>query len=184
MITYAFKNGPLLLISGLVMGIILAYVVMTAFPLNPAGTSSTVPQIQPVVQQKITADIEDPQLFSSKEETRAFLTTHTKGGETPEFLNEGSGPAISSMATVANGTRTWRFDVDTTTYKPDEYIVTVQAILQDATSTALFNVLDSPEGRSSLQAQGFPAAPATDGHFITINPIGDRYVGEKFTITG
>jgi PGF-CTERM protein len=34
------------------------------------------------------------------------------------------------------------FDVDSSTFKPDEYIVTEDAILQTCTATALFNVLD------------------------------------------
>jgi PGF-CTERM protein len=37
------------------------------------------------------------------------------------------------------------FDVDSSTFKPDEYIVTENAIIQDdATGTALFNVLETP----------------------------------------
>jgi len=35
------------------------------------------------------------------------------------------------------------FDVDTSTFKPDEYIVTEDAVLQDATGTILFNVLET-----------------------------------------
>ena len=35
------------------------------------------------------------------------------------------------------------FDVDSSTFKPDEYIVTESAVIQDATGTALFNVLDT-----------------------------------------
>ena len=35
------------------------------------------------------------------------------------------------------------FDVDSSTFKPDEYIVTEAAVIQDATGTALFNVLDT-----------------------------------------
>jgi PGF-CTERM protein len=34
------------------------------------------------------------------------------------------------------------FDVDASTFKPDEYIVTASAVIQDATGTALFNVLE------------------------------------------
>ncbi|MFA6225568.1 MAG: MEMAR_RS02690 family S-layer glycoprotein [Methanoregula sp.] len=34
------------------------------------------------------------------------------------------------------------FDVDSSTFKPDEYIITEDAILQTCTATALFNVLD------------------------------------------
>ncbi|MDO9324767.1 MAG: beta-propeller domain-containing protein, partial [Methanoregula sp.] len=178
------KNVPLLILSGLIMGLILAYVVMAAFPPHTAGTSSTVPPIQPVMQQKITAGAEEPRQFSSKEEARAFLTSHTKEGAAPVLLNPGAGPATTRVAAVANGTRIWQFEVDTSTYKPDEYIVTVEAILQRATGTALFNLLDSPEGKLSAQEPVQPTVPATQGHFITIDPIGDRYVGEKFTITG
>jgi len=35
------------------------------------------------------------------------------------------------------------FDVDSSTFKPDEYIVTEDAVLQEATGTALFNVLET-----------------------------------------
>jgi PGF-CTERM protein len=35
------------------------------------------------------------------------------------------------------------FDIDSSTFKPDEYLVTEKAVLQDATGTALFNVLDT-----------------------------------------
>jgi PGF-CTERM protein len=36
------------------------------------------------------------------------------------------------------------FDIDASTFKPDEYIVTMDAVIQDATGTALFNVLEGP----------------------------------------
>ncbi len=37
------------------------------------------------------------------------------------------------------------FDIDSSTFKPDEYIVTAQAVIQDnAVGTALFNVLETP----------------------------------------
>ena len=35
------------------------------------------------------------------------------------------------------------FDVDASTFKPDEYIVTESAVIQEATGTALFNVLEA-----------------------------------------
>ena len=34
------------------------------------------------------------------------------------------------------------FDIDSSTFKPDEYIVTMDAVIQEATGTALFNVLE------------------------------------------
>jgi len=36
------------------------------------------------------------------------------------------------------------FDIDSSTFKPDEYIVTEEAVIQEATGTALFNVLETP----------------------------------------
>ena len=41
-----------------------------------------------------------------------------------------------------SGMNTISFDVDSSTFKPDEYIVTASAVIQDATGTALFNVLE------------------------------------------
>jgi PGF-CTERM protein len=43
-----------------------------------------------------------------------------------------------------SGLNTLSFDVDSSTFKPDEYIVTETAVIQDATGTALFNVLEGP----------------------------------------
>ena len=40
------------------------------------------------------------------------------------------------------GMNTIKFDVDSATFKPDEYIVTEDAVIQEATGTALFNVLE------------------------------------------
>jgi PGF-CTERM protein len=40
------------------------------------------------------------------------------------------------------GMNTIKFDVDSSTFKPDEYIVTEDAVIQEATGTALFNVLE------------------------------------------
>ncbi len=178
------KNVPLLILSGLITGIIIAYVVMTAFPLHPTETTSTALLNQPILQQKVTPGAEEPQQFSSIEEARAFLITHTEGNDKPQLLTGGSTPVDTREWSTVNSTRTWRFDVDTSTFKPDEYIVTADAILQHATGTALFNVLDSPQARTSQPAQGPRPTSSTDGYFISINPIGDRYVGEKFTITG
>ncbi len=178
------KNIPILILSGLITGIILAYVVMTAFPLHPAETTSNALPNQPILQQKVTPGAEEPQQFSSQEEARAFLISHTEGYDDPQLLPDGAAPVDTTEWSTANGTRTWRFDIDTSTFKPDEYIVTVDAILQHATGTALFNVLESPQDRKSQRSQEPRSMPSMAEHFITINPIGDRYVGEKFTITG
>ena len=52
------------------------------------------------------------------------------------------------------------FDVDSSTFKPDEYIVTEGAVIQEATGTALFNVLE--------QAQPPPSPPTV---VTTVAPL-------------
>ncbi|MDO9324136.1 MAG: PGF-CTERM sorting domain-containing protein, partial [Methanoregula sp.] len=53
------------------------------------------------------------------------------------------------------------FDVDSSTFKPDEYIVTEEAILQVATGTALFNVLDGAAPVVTTKATVVPTTVAT-----------------------
>lgn len=69
-------------------------------------------------------------------------------GPTPK---QSSGEFSGSSGTVkvvqgTQGFNTWSFPVDTTTFKPDEYIVTASAIglqtSQDVTATTLFNVVE------------------------------------------
>ncbi len=54
--------------------------------------------------------------------------------------------ATGTIKVVAGdgGLNALSFDVDASTFKPDEYIVTMDAVIQDATGTALFNVLEGP----------------------------------------
>ncbi|MFA5332198.1 MAG: hypothetical protein WC342_07450 [Methanoregula sp.] len=63
----------------------------------------------------------------------------------PTQKSESSGfSGVSGMVKVVPGTssaNSWSFDVDTSTFTPDEYIVTVSAVLQDVTATQTFNVL-------------------------------------------
>ena len=59
------------------------------------------------------------------------------------------------------------FDVDSSTFKPDEYIVTEEAVLQTATGTALFNVLETtvktvvPTTAATVQTPAQTAVPTT-----------------------
>lgn len=47
-----------------------------------------------------------------------------------------------------DGMNVWYYDLNTTGFKPDEYLVQVSAIEQDATGSILFNVLDGNADRS------------------------------------
>jgi PGF-CTERM protein len=54
------------------------------------------------------------------------------------------------------------FDVDASTFKPDEYLVSATAVLQDATGTALFNVLEASAPTATPTAvANVTAAPTT-----------------------
>jgi len=53
------------------------------------------------------------------------------------------------------------FDVDASTFKPDEYIVSASAVIQDVTGTALFNVLEGQAPTAVPTAVATTAAPTT-----------------------
>ena len=53
------------------------------------------------------------------------------------------------------------FDVDSSTFKPDEYIVTKDAVIQQATGTALFNVLEGAAPTAVPTTVVTTAAPTT-----------------------
>ena len=53
------------------------------------------------------------------------------------------------------------FDVDASTFKPDEYLVKASAVLQDATGTALFNVLEASAPTATPAVVSTTAAPVT-----------------------
>ncbi|MFA5212272.1 MAG: beta-propeller domain-containing protein [Methanoregula sp.] len=174
------KNVPLLILSGLFAGILLAFTVMAVVPYNLTGSPGTDVALQPIMHQNVTAGSGDLPQFSSSDEARTFLRSHKEGDDTPVLLSEGSRPGVS----LINGTRTWRFEVDTSTFKPDEYIVMASAVRQDATGTALFNVLERSATKVPGQVQQPVPLPAITRWFITVNRIGDHYVGDTFTITG
>jgi uncharacterized secreted protein with C-terminal beta-propeller domain len=132
----------------------------------------------------VTGDI--PQ-FSTQKEAENFIVSHTNPiVESFNVLTPDQGTLNDQQQIPGSATRTWQFDVDTSTYRPDEYLVTASAIIQDVTGTALFNVLDRPTGIIRIPQNGaaFAQSPDNPGYFIRIDPIPDHYIGEKFTITG
>lgn len=116
----------------------------------------------------------------------AFIRSHTEQEESyPSGYYQPSPTTIPAPVAVPAGTRSFSFYVDTSTFTPDEYIVTAGAVIQEATGTALFNVLApgrSPSGQVP-EPLNYPAV-SPGSFFIRINPIGDKVVGDRFTITG
>jgi inhibitor of cysteine peptidase len=175
------RNHLLLLLSGIGAGLIIAILAMTATtsPLSPAVT--TIPAtLQPTVT--IISPPSEIREFSDEADARAFLKARITPDESLDQRVNASGSAAWQRL-FPNGTRRWSYTVDTATFRPDEYIVTADAIIQDATGTALFNVVDpsSPARDTYLT----PASvPMTGGYFISVNPIRDHYVGDRFVISG
>ena len=121
--------------------------------------------------------------MATREDVIAFIRAHTEGSAPPP-------EEPVQMQVVPSGTRMFSFDVDTKSFKPDEYIVTVDAIHEKATGTALFNVLERPvPGQSLPSANSFSQQTSSSEsyggvYFIRINPIRDHYIGDAFAITG
>ena len=107
----------------------------------------------------------------------------------PCAADTGSNTAGTYGNTLSDhGARTWSYDVDLSTFKPDEYIVKASVTEGDTTGTILFNVLEGSStgtGTAAARSPGFTStSPAAGYYYIAIDPIGDRHVGDKFTITG
>jgi PGF-CTERM protein len=110
-----------------------------------------VPEIKIVpITQKVVGDkfnVQGTTNLAVDDEILVEIYSSSFGPTPKETSGEFSG--TSGTVKVVPGTEgfnTWSFPVDTTTFKPDEYIVTVSAIgletAQDITATTLFNVVE------------------------------------------
>jgi PGF-CTERM protein len=110
-----------------------------------------VPEIKIVpVTQKVVGDkfnLQGTTNLAVDDELLVEIYSSSFGPTPKETSGEFSG--VSGTVKVVPGTEgfnTWSFPVDTTTFKPDEYIVQVSAIgletAQDVTATTLFNVVE------------------------------------------
>ncbi len=163
------KNPQCLIISGIITSLVIAWLVMVLITPAFAGNSSTEPAFTSSYQRDVTL----------QSAAQSMVPDNDTGEEQTEVAD-----VLSPLGT---GDRAWQFYVDTTTFKPDEYIVTAEAVVEKATGTALFNVLDhssSGQGGAPQKTQVTSPRPALGEYYITIDPISDRVVGEKFSITG
>jgi hypothetical protein len=84
-----------------------------------------------------------------------------------EKSRSGEFSGISGVVKVVPGSggyNQWSFDVDTTAFRPDEYIVKVSGIVQDVTASAYFNIRSGPRpvtATATVTATGTTAVPAT-----------------------
>lgn len=180
------KNNLLFLLSGIGAGAIVAVLLFAVLAAPPAGSGTVGPASVPADKQIVTVEKDEIHQFASQEDARDFLASHLDEGAGPRLLPEGSGQVLSRQSSLPNGTRTWSLDVDTSTFRPDEYLVTTSAVKEVAADSALFNVLDPAAGTQVPRPvqKAYAQPPGTAGFFIRIDPVGDHIVGDRFVITG
>jgi len=130
---------------------------------------------------KLTFVVEEPQLFidpiSTKEAGSKFTITGTTnlavGGTLvidvtsaafqPGAKTEASaftGTGGSAIIEKGDGMNKWSFEVDATTFKPDQYIVTVESIEARKTATTLFDMVEATEKPTTPPAGEVTTPPA------------------------
>jgi len=175
------KHDGILIVLGCLIGILATLVLL--FLVQPmAGPAGVLLPVTPPVPEKIpvAAGIaSDVNALVTKEDVAAFIRSHSEQPPVPTTT-----PSLAPVAVPA-GSRGFRYDVDTSTFRPDEYIVTASAVTQDVTGTALFNLL-----AARPQSVGYDSRPSpvpafiAGGFYLRINPISDKVVGDRFSITG
>jgi inhibitor of cysteine peptidase len=143
---------------------------------------SAIPPVTPVMNEKIPVAagiVSAISQLTTKEDVATFIRSHTE-------LPQATVSYEYTPVVVSGNTRVFSFDVDTSTFKPDEYIVIASGVLQEDSGNALFNILAAPSGQMFANPTQTPQPRTTgkDGFYITINPISDKVVGDKFSITG
>lgn len=76
---------------------------------------------------------------------------------------------VVKVVTGSGGYNRWSFDVDATTFKPDEYIVKVSGIRQDVTASTFFNIVERLPPTSATTTVTLPAATAVPA--TTLSPL-------------
>jgi hypothetical protein len=90
----------------------------------------------------------------------------TQKSQSGEF--SGATGSVKVTKGVNSGMNLISFDVDAATFKPDEYIVVANAVIQEATGSALFNVLDA--AAIAAQATTTPAPTPTKAPTPAMTP--------------
>ena len=180
------RKESIILVSGVVIGVVIAVGLLAFVQVLSPGTGAL-----PLPDLYGNGDIMPLSRgigqLPSGEDVKNFILSHTEaetrsGPEMVPITVQGTSPV-----SLGDGVRTWSYTVDTATFKPDEYIVTVSGIQHSVSASALFNLLaGSPADGTPQQVIRVPVSQPGDNQemFITIDPIGTHYVGEKFAITG
>jgi PGF-CTERM protein len=89
-----------------------------------------------------------------------YSSSFTPTQKTQSGAFSGATGTVTVVAgTGTGGLNTWSFNVDASTFKPDEYLVTATSVLTTGTGTALFNVLEGAAPTAAPTAVATTAAP-------------------------
>jgi len=120
---------------------------------------------QPAVSVNSIGDIPQGENFTLNGTTSLaagdnLMVDITSSSFSPTSKSTSSGfSGAGGMVTVVpggNGQNTWSFDVDTSTFTPDEYLVTVSAVTQSATVSGKFMVVPASSCSSSGETCPIP----------------------------
>jgi PGF-CTERM protein len=99
-------------------------------------------------------------------ETYSSSFKPTDKSQSGEFSGQtGTYKVEKNNSTIGSGMNIITVDVDTSTFKPDEYVVKAEAIVQDVTGSTLFNVvtgeIPTPTPAHTLAPVSTPQVPLT-----------------------
>jgi PGF-CTERM protein len=125
--------------------------------------------INPIGEQKVGSKFEIAGTTNLAYDDNDLLVEVTSSSFKPTDKSQ-SGEFSGATGTVkvqqgTDGLNKWSFNVDASTFKPDEYIVRVSGVTTDVVETALFNVVEAggaPVAAATPAAKITPAAPAAN----------------------
>ena len=95
----------------------------------------------------------------------------TKKSQTGEYSGASG---VVEVTPGSNGRNRWSFDIDASTFRPDEYIVTVSGIIQDVQGSATFNIIQALPAATQVTITPLatvPGAQSTPASAITLTPV-------------
>lgn len=119
--------------------------------------------INPIGEQKVGAKFDVSGTTNLAYDDNDLLVEITSSSFKPTDKSQ-SGEFSGATGTVkvqqgTDGLNKWSFNVDASTFKPDEYIVRVSGVTTDVVETSLFNVVEA--GSTQVKVSGSPAANVT-----------------------
>lgn len=120
------------------------------------------------------------EVYPASLETGSGMTTDPETGTVYGIFSGATG--IVKVVKGPGNSNTWSLPLETTSFQPGEYTVTVDS-LSDDISQGDFTKGDIT-GATRFDLLQNSAPESAGGQFILIDSVGDKNTGDKFTITG